>query len=193
MGKRSSFERVERDFYPTPLSAVIPLFPFLIQGTRFAEPCAGNGALTQHLISAGHTPYWQSDIHPMQKDIHTANALELTNPLAWADCIITNPPWDRKILHPMITHFRTLNKTWLLFDSDWAFTKQSIHFMPYCSKIVAVGRVKWIEGSKSTGKDNCSWYCFEKQEITDATKFYPRSGVSGVQKPLQAPKSIEKV
>jgi len=29
MGKRSDFERVERDFYPTPLDAVKPLIPHL--------------------------------------------------------------------------------------------------------------------------------------------------------------------
>ena len=49
----------------------------------------------------------------------------LTNPLQMADMIITNPPWDTKILHPMIEHFRSQNTTWLLFDADWMHTKQS--------------------------------------------------------------------
>ena len=29
MGKRSSFERREADFYPTPKAAVLPLIPYL--------------------------------------------------------------------------------------------------------------------------------------------------------------------
>ena len=29
MGKRSNFERIERDFYPTPEEALIPLLPHL--------------------------------------------------------------------------------------------------------------------------------------------------------------------
>jgi hypothetical protein len=34
-------------------------------------------------------------------------------------------------------------------------------FLPCCSDIVAIGRVKWIEGSKHTGKDNFGWYRFD--------------------------------
>ena len=39
MGKRSTFERREADFYPTPQKAVLPLIPFLRHdGVRtFAE------------------------------------------------------------------------------------------------------------------------------------------------------------
>ena len=29
MGKRSSFKRVPRDFYPTPYKAAVPLFPHI--------------------------------------------------------------------------------------------------------------------------------------------------------------------
>ena len=39
MGKRSSFERRERDFYPTPRAAVLPLIPHLRGIRTFAEPC----------------------------------------------------------------------------------------------------------------------------------------------------------
>jgi len=46
MGKRSNFERVERDYYPTPIQAVEPLIDHLPQGTfDFVEPCAGDGRL----------------------------------------------------------------------------------------------------------------------------------------------------
>lgn len=43
MGKRSSFERREADFYPTPRAAVAPLIPFLRGIRTFAEPCADAG------------------------------------------------------------------------------------------------------------------------------------------------------
>lgn len=55
MGKRSSFERVERDFYPTPLEAVHPLLPHLNESSRFIECCAGDGRLVRHLEAAGHS------------------------------------------------------------------------------------------------------------------------------------------
>lgn len=73
----------------------------------------------------------------------------------------------------MIECFRNLLPTWLLFDADWAHTKQASEYLKYCSKIVSIGRVKWIPDSKMTGKDNCAWYLFNKdpQEIV----FYGRT------------------
>ncbi|WP_456389017.1 hypothetical protein [Profundibacter sp.] len=93
--------------------------------------------------------------------------------ISGADLIITNPPWDRKILHPMIEHFSALRPTWLLFDADWVHTRQSAPFMPWLHKIVSVGRVKWIPDSKMTGKDNCAWHLFD-QHTTGQTVFVGR-------------------
>ena len=33
-----------------------------------------------------------------------------------------------------------------------------------CSDIVPIGRVKWIEGSKDTGKDDHAWYRFDLRQ-----------------------------
>ena len=85
--------------------------------------------------------------------------------------IITNPPWDRTMLHPMIEHFTKLRPTWLLFDADWAHTKQSAPYMKKCAEIVSVGRIKWF--GNMTGKDNCAWYLFYNNEVE--TTFYGRT------------------
>jgi len=53
-------------------------------------------------------------------------------------------------------------------------TKQSALYMTYCTKVVSVGRVKWIEGSKGVGKDNCAWYLFDAYNKTQ-TQFYGRN------------------
>jgi hypothetical protein len=172
MGKRSNFERVERDFYPTPREAVFPLLPHLSPATAFAEPCAGDGALIRILDSLGHACVWASDIEPKQDGIVPIDALLI--PSIAADCIITNPPWDRKILHPMIEHLSSMLPTWLLFDADWPHTRQSAELIKRCSKIVAIGRVKWIPGSLHVGKDNCCWYLFEPR-YTEGPRFYGRS------------------
>ena len=77
----------------------------------------------------------------------------------------------------IITSFndRTLHiPTWLLFDADWAHTKQSAPYMTSCVKIVSIGRVKWIEDSKMTGKDNCAWYLFDANH-NSPTEFYGRT------------------
>lgn len=171
MGKRSSFERVERDFYPTPLEAVLPLFPHWIDVTpgviTFVEPCAGDGALSDHIWrnSRRNCKWREFDIEPQSERIFKKDALTLDcNDIRGYDYIVTNPPWDRKILHPMIDHFRNLRPTWLLFDADWMHTKQASPYLKFCKKIVSVGRVKWIPDSKMTGKDNCAWYLFDKEE-----------------------------
>jgi hypothetical protein len=172
MGKRSDFPRMERDFYPTPRSAVIPLLPHLPPGTRFAEPCAGAGALIDILQGEGHKCVWATDVAPQRPDVAEIDALEIKT-AAGADMVITNPPWSRSILHPIIDHLSKILPCWLLFDADWAHTKQSAELIQRCAAIVSVGRVKWIEGSKHTGKDNACWYLFLPNH-TEGPKFVGR-------------------
>lgn len=166
MGKRSDFERLPRDFYPTPEAAVVPLLPHLAPFTEFIEPCAGDGALIRHLEAAGHECIHASDIAPRGENIEEMDAFHFK--AASFDTIITNPPWDRKVLHPLIERFAPSNPTWLLFDADWIHTKQSAPFMPMLRKIVSVGRVKWFPDSPFTGKDNCAWHLFHGQSDAPA-------------------------
>jgi len=177
MGKRSDFDRIPRDFYPTPVEAVAPLLPHIPDFTQFAEPCAGDGALIDHLLHARQDLQCiaAADIEPREQGITEMPFEEFD--VSSVDCmIITNPPWDRKILHPMIEHFSAQNPTWLLFDADWMHTKQSAPFMPWLRKIVSVGRVKWIPDSKMTGKDNCAWHLFDQTGVYDGpTQFYGRA------------------
>ena len=175
MGKRSDFDRVPRDFYPTPEAAVLPLIPHLPDRFNFAEPCAGDDALIGHIgrLAVDAWCLLASDIEPKGLSI-CQDAFDITERnLQNVSFIITNPPWDRKILHPMIAHFSAMKPTWLLFDADWMHTKQSAEYMQWCRKIVSVGRVKWIPDSKMTGKDNCAWYLFD-QNTSGPTVFVGR-------------------
>jgi hypothetical protein len=159
MGKRSNFERRAADFYPTPRAAVLPLIPYLHGIRSFAEPCAGDGALIGYLESFGLRCVYQGDI---------ATGLDAlaVNTYGDIDAIITNPPYIRKLMHALIVHFQKIAPAWLLLDQDWASTKQAAPFLPYCSDIVAIGRVKWIEGSKYTGKDNHAWFRFDARHVS---------------------------
>ena len=171
MGKRSSFEKIPKDAYQTiDPRAVKALLPFLKDHTRFAEQCVGEGWLSKQLVEAGHIEGYSSDIK-LGKD-----ALDLTSQdLKDAEMIITNPPWSINLLHPMIQHFSSLKSTWLLFYSDWAYTKQSATFMKdLCTDMVAVGRLTWIPDTKVSGKDNCSWYRFSTHKVS-TTRFYGRT------------------
>jgi hypothetical protein len=164
MGKRSDFKRKERDFYATPYEAVVPLLPHLPPHTVFDEPCAGDRALVRHLESDGHQCARASDI----SDEHPVDALDIK--ASGAHLFITNPPWSRNFLHPLILHLSNILETWLLIDADWIHTKQSAPYIRRCRKIVSIGRIKWF--GNMTGKDSCAWHLFDKHH--DSTIFYGR-------------------
>jgi hypothetical protein len=162
MGKRSDFERKERDFYPTPFKAVPPLIPHLRGIRKFAETCCGDGALVRHLESLGRLRcVYAGDIATGQ------DALALTAAdCNGADAIITNPPWNRSVLHALIRHFQQIAPiTWLLLDQDWFSTKQAVPYLASCTDILPIGRLKWIEGTEFSGMDNNAWYRFDAHHM----------------------------
>lgn len=174
MGKRSDFQRIERDYYPTPIEAVRPLVPHLPLGNfGYTEPCAGDGRLVQHMniltngLAVCEAAY---DIEPRGQSVMQWNALDIHS----ASMFITNPPWDRKVLHPLIEHLSSIAPTWLLFDADWMHTKQSRPMVQRLKKVVSVGLVRWIEGTNMTGKDNCCWHLFESRDEGQPAQFFGR-------------------
>lgn len=174
MGKRSNFERVERDFYPTPKEAVVPLVGHLPpKGFTYEEPCAGAGDLVNALLELAPQAILNEayDIQPRHISIVPGDALTIKAKVT-TDFYITNPPWDRKLLHPIIENLSQQRPTWLLFDANWMFTKQAVPYLSFCHKIVTIGRVKWIKDSKHTGKDDSCWYLFDKSQAP--TQFFGR-------------------
>src|SRR6187401_2689650 len=156
MGKRSNFERIPRDFYPTPAAAVPPLIPHLRGVRSFAEPCCGDGALVRHLESYGLRCVYAGDIETSQDAL-------ATDQYGGAQVIVSNPPYTRELMHRLIAHFQGIAPTWLLIDYDWSATKQAAAYMLHCSDIVILPRLKWFDNSKDTGKNNHAWYRFDSR------------------------------
>ena len=154
MGKRSDFPRKPRDAYPTPAAAVLPLLPHLHMFSTFDEPCCGDKQLVNHLENFGHKCLQASDTNRDARKITSSDA----------DYFITNPPWQRDVMHSIIANLSKIRPCWFLIDADWMHTKQAIPYMARCRKIVSIGRVKWIPDSRYTGKDNCCWYLFDARE-----------------------------
>jgi len=154
--RRNSFERREGDAYYTSPAAVAPLLPHLraARVRTFAEPCAGDGALVRVLGAAGLRCLYQGDIATGQ------DALALDS-YGGADVGVTNPPYVRPLMHALIHHLSRIDPTWMLLELDWAATRQAEPFLPSCTDIVVVGRVRWIEGTKNTGMDNFGWFRFD--------------------------------
>ena len=164
MGKYSNFERVPRDFYRTPAKAVQPLLPYLPESYTYCEPCVGDGALVEALT--GGTCVKSYDIEDRGYEGLTGvldASTDLTEKhVEGCEYIVTNPPWGRKELHPMIERFSALRPTWLLFDSNWINTKQATAYGHLCRKIVPIGRVSWM-GNGQAGKEDSSWYLFDNK------------------------------
>lgn len=175
MGRRSSYKKRKNDKYLTPYKAVLPLLPFLAPNTKFVEPCAGDGRLIRWLERHGHECVGAMDIEPQDLFIPVGNALDgwPWNWPLWHGSVITNPPWSRHLLHPMIEHFmkHAADGVWLLFDAAWKHTGQARPYLPHCSHIVNVGRVRWIEGTTQDGKDDSCWYRFDIRHV-DGPRFY---------------------
>lgn len=163
MGKRSDFEKIPKDRYmTTDARAVRPLLDYY--GARrppYYEPCVGNGDLVNLL---GRFPCVGSS----DEELDARTAQYNTN----ASFFITNPPWTVDLLHPIIDNLRRQLPTWLLFYSDWMFTAQSNPYMKFCKVVLPIGRLRWIPGTKVSGKDNCAWYLFVDYE-TECT-FIPK-------------------
>ncbi len=170
MGKRSDFERKPRDLYATPAAAVRPLLPFLPPGTRFVEPCAGDGALFRILEDAGHICVFASDIAPAGPGIVQADAATLDG--CDGAMFITNPPWRWEWLLPIVENLSGQMPTWLLLAADTMHNVRAAPLMARCSDVISIGRVKWEPGSPHAGKDNAAWFRFQHRPC--ATIFHHR-------------------
>jgi hypothetical protein len=176
MGRRSTgkFARAERDFYPTiDPRAVEPVIPHLHYetGGRYVEPCVGEGHLKRLLDRYGLVCVSSGDLLPGTEIPHLDEE--------WirdckADFIITNPPWDRAVLHPLIIRLSRLVPTWLLIDAPWMHTRQAAPYLQRCTAIVSVGRLKWFEDTPHQSKDDCAWFRFHWNHHAIGPRFFGR-------------------
>jgi len=177
MSKTSNYEKRPRDFYPTPEKAVLPLKEHLPDGFTFCEPCAGDGVLVTHLEelfrAACFAPF---DLEPQQDWITQADTTNLSyDAVQHCDFIITNPPFTWSVLKPMLDSWIKLKPTVLLLPADFMHNLRFTPYLAYCHKIVSIGRIKWIEGSKTSGVENYAWYFFwPEKEMIENTRFYGR-------------------
>lgn len=169
------------------------------QTLNFGEPCAGDGRLITHLAFdggqlTGLRCNYASDIKPLINAMgnqgeegylvvkkHSATDKEQMLKIANErniDMWITNPPWknDRPsgyLLNSIITSLSYSRPTWLLMDGNFMFNQRSAPYMALCSDVIPVGRVKWIEDSPYSGKENVAWYRFDARN-TETTRFHAR-------------------
>lgn len=177
MGKRSDYETRPLNKYFTPEKAVHPLLFHLPQGFTFCEPCAGDGRLVIYLEELFNSVcFLATDLEPNEDWVIREDANNLTDEaLANCEYIITNPPFTWKTLQPLMEKFISLRPTILLLPADFMHNLRMSPYLEKCVWIRSIGRVKWIEDSKTTGVDNYCWFAFDKNKVADvATQFYGR-------------------
>jgi len=175
MGKRSDYNKIPKDFYATTdPKAIPPNFVECIRGKRYAEPCYGEGDLEDLLMDVA-VCRWRSDI----RDTGCCKLWDATclsqHELEHCDVIITNPPFSRDVLLPMIDHFITLKPTWLLLPAGYMHNRYFAPYMEKCSLVVSIGRLKWFKDSKYTSTDDFIWAYWEKDAVETKTIFHSRS------------------
>lgn len=179
--KSSNFERESRDYYPTPETALegVALGNFFWDVSNYIEPCAGDGRLVKHMSKlVPHAVCSQMfDIEPQEVGIVQKSLFDLTQADIGDDVthFVTNPPWiNTKAtnfqLNRLIEHLSSLRPTWLLLNGTYIFNQRSAKLLKdTCTDIVPVGRLKWIEGSKHTGTEDCAWYKFDRARFKTRT------------------------
>jgi len=181
MSKRSDFPKVEKDFYATvDPKAIPPTLVHFIRGRTYAEPCYGEGDLEDLLMDVA-TCRWRSDIRPTVDSSRVFDAGDLTSEhLKGCDLIITNPPYTKAVLLPLISHLVSLKPTWLLLPSDMAHNQYFTPYMKGCSKVVSIGRLCWFpkEGKRVASTENYIWAFWPKGSLEpgseNETVFYTR-------------------
>ena len=145
MSKRSSFEKVPKDFYATVDPNAIPLKLIeFVRGKSYASPCYGNGDLEDLLMDVAICR-WRSDI---RKTVGSSKVWDATclskHELERCDIILENPPYTKDVLLPMIDRFMGLKPTWLLLPADLMHNKYFRPYMKMCNEVISVGRLYWF-------------------------------------------------
>lgn len=178
---------------------------------RFAEPCAGAGDLIQLLEAAGLQCVWGLELEPQDEGLRNrwpigvGDALQLRErDLPGVDLFITNPPWERDWLEPLIRHLAALRPVWSLHDAGWAYAARSAALGAICTDVVAVGRLKWFPArgrplqnpledyaayaerarrhmKPSDPPTDCAWYRFDARpgRSTAPARFHFRAEAGG--------------
>lgn len=164
-----------RDFWSTPPECVVPLVPHLtgdIIKHGFVEPCAGAGALVDALAACGVKCIVAFDIAPQRAGIKTGDASKITVP-GPSIPIVTNPPWNRDMLEPILANIIGKTTVWLLLPLDYATNVWTNPYMRHVNKIVPLGRVSWL-GNGKAGMDNSCWYRFDIKRQNFITERKPK-------------------
>lgn len=199
MTKRAlgKYPRVDRDYYATPEEPILKLLPELAGTDSFAEPMCGDGAIVRVLEARGWDAVFLCDLEPQGDMIEIAETADVLDTQAHhyddADVIVSNPPWPlppNKLVGEragtptvqIIEHLMAIKPTWLLLSADFMHNRYFEALAPFCTKVVAVGRVSWM-GNAKKGFDNAAWYRFDARAQNGGDWFVPNRAAQDLYHP----------
>lgn len=156
MSKRTKTDNAlknPKDFWPTPFKPIRKLAEVLPPFTVYEEPCAGDGAILRGLYD--HLCGDAYDFMPRAIGIRGADALTVRPKYL----VITNPPYRRSLLQPLLDHWIGRHECWLLLPLDMASNVWTNPYMRYVDRILPLGRVSWMQNGKA-GMENSCWFHF---------------------------------
>ena len=168
MAKRTNTDSAltnRNNFWPTPREAVLPLVDHLRLDTifskwRYVEPCAGDGALVDALAEQGFLCAGAFDVAPRRADIKARDAALAPVRLIPHLPRVTNPPWAKHLLKPILDNLVGQTVVWLLLPLDMAANIWTNPYMAHVNKLVPLGRVSWL-GNGKAGMENSAWFRFD--------------------------------
>jgi predicted RNA methylase len=177
VGKHETgYERVERDYYPTPPWPVEALAEHIrFTGKRLWEPAAGDGRMSETLKALGAASVYSSDIEDRgYAGLDAVSDFLTASPPEKIDGITTNPPYgqDNKTAEQFVKRglVHVTNSGGglliLLLPSDFDAAKSRHDLFADCSnfvaKVVLTRRVRWFDPppgeKKKSPKENHAWY-----------------------------------
>jgi hypothetical protein len=180
MGKHErSYERVEKDLYPSPAWVIEALADHVqLRGRRIWECAAGSGKMAEAMRLAGAASVYSTDIagHGYAGLDALLDFLCGHRPQIDFDAIITNPPFGSrgKMAEAFITtgllHIDVGGFLALLLPADFDSAKTRARYFGDCpqfaGKIVLTRRPKWFDhpGSASP-KENSAWFLWQRDAL----------------------------
>ena len=168
--RRPGLKPRDRDDWPTPWPAVVPLLKLLEPRTKFIEPVA---ALASWSSISSALAMSRCGLRLADRSRTASYAIE-------PDTIfVTNLPWRRQFgMNDIIVNLSDQRPLWGLVYADWLFTSRATPCLPRLRAVAAVGRVKWIANSPHAGMENCCWCLFgrPRPDAVAAIRFIGRIG-----------------
>jgi hypothetical protein len=174
MGKHDSgYERVDKDFYPTPGWVTGALCEYVdLLGKQVWECACGNGRMSEPLKAAGAVVR-STDIEDRGYAGFDGrfDFLSAAEPLFSFDSIVTNPAWgkDNRTAEAFVeiglrrTEKRGSLALLLPIDFDSGITRRKFFgdCPRFAGKLVLMRRVAWFsrtDGKREAPKENVAWY-----------------------------------